>query len=31
MMTDWVRQLLDRYGQTVTMCRGETETEIRAY
>ena len=31
MMTDWVRQVLDRYGQTVTLCRGETETEIWAF
>ena len=31
MMTDWVRQVLDRYGQTVTLCRGETEAEIRAF
>ncbi len=31
MMTDWVRQVLDRYGQTVTLRRGETEKEIRAF
>ena len=31
MMTDWVRQVLDRYGQEITLCRGETETAIRAF
>lgn len=31
MMTDWVRQVLDRYGQEITLRRGETETAIRAF
>ena len=31
MMTDWVRQVLDRYGQPITLRRGETETVIRAF
>ena len=31
MITDWVRQELDRYGQEITLCREETETVIRAF
>lgn len=30
-MTDWVREVLDRYGQRVTLCRGDGETEARAF
>ena len=31
MMTDWVRQVLDRYGQTVTLRRRERETPLQAF
>lgn len=31
MMTDRVRQVLDRYGQEITLCREGTETVIRAF
>ena len=31
MITDRMRQVLDRYGQEITLCREGTETEIRAF
>lgn len=31
MMTDWVRQVLDRYGQVVSLRHEGTETAIRAF
>ena len=31
MITDWVRQALERYGQEIALRRGETETTLRAF
>lgn len=31
MMTDWVRQVLDRYGQEVTLHHDQAERTIRAF
>ena len=30
-MTDWVRVILNRHGQTVTACRAESEETVRAF
>lgn len=30
-MTDWVRVILNRHGQTVTVCRAESEETARAF
>lgn len=30
-MTDWVRVILSRHGQTVTVCGAETEETVRAF
>lgn len=30
-MTGWVREVLERYGQTVTLCRRDGERDVRAF